>query len=88
LRKAPYRQDRRRRAAIGAAAAGCGARHRRRLPPGNPVLARRSGGKRDRPLGIEHFGQSGDIPDLYRAHGIDTDAILDAAARACLTTLR
>ena len=40
------------------------------------------------PLGVDRFGQSGDIPDLYRAYGIDTDAILDAAARACLTTLR
>ena len=37
------------------------------------------------PLGVDRFGQSGDIPDLYRAYGIDTDAILDAAARACLT---
>ena len=36
------------------------------------------------PLGVDRFGQSGDIPDLYRAYGIDTDAILDAAARACL----
>ncbi len=40
------------------------------------------------PLGVEHFGQSGDIPDLYRAYGIDKDAILDAAARACLLALR
>jgi pyruvate dehydrogenase E1 component len=40
------------------------------------------------PLGIDRFGQSGDIPDLYRAYGIDTDAILDAAARACLLALR
>jgi hypothetical protein len=39
-------------------------------------------------LGVDRFGQSGDIPDLYRAYGIDTDAILDAAARACLTALR
>jgi pyruvate dehydrogenase E1 component len=36
------------------------------------------------PLGVEHFGQSGDIPDLYRVYGLDADAILDAAARACL----
>ncbi len=36
------------------------------------------------PLGVERFGQSGDIPDLYRAYEIDADAILDAAARACL----
>ncbi len=33
------------------------------------------------PLGVEQFGQSGDIPDLYRAYGLDADAILDAAAR-------
>ena len=36
------------------------------------------------PLGVEHFGQSGDIPDLYRVYCIDSDAIVDAAARACL----
>ena len=35
-------------------------------------------------LGVERFGQSGDIPDLYRVHGIDTDAILEACAAACL----
>jgi pyruvate dehydrogenase E1 component len=29
------------------------------------------------PLGVDHFGQSGDIPDLYHAYGIDTEAILD-----------
>ena len=39
------------------------------------------------PLGVERFGQSGDIPDLYRAYGIDAEAILDAAARACLLAL-
>ena len=36
------------------------------------------------PLGIDHFGQSGDIPDLYRVYGIDAEAIIDAAARASL----
>jgi pyruvate dehydrogenase E1 component len=41
-------------------------------------------GHRVYPLGVAHFGQSGDIPDLYREHGIDADAILGAAARACL----
>jgi pyruvate dehydrogenase E1 component len=41
-------------------------------------------GHRIHPLGVDHFGQSGDIPDLYRVYGIDADAILDAAARACL----
>jgi len=45
---------------------------------GNPIV----------PLGVDRFGQSGDIADLYRAYGIDTEAILDAAARACLTALR
>ena len=35
-------------------------------------------------LGVEKFGQSSDIPDAYRLHGIDRDAILDAAAAACL----
>jgi pyruvate dehydrogenase E1 component len=40
------------------------------------------------PLGVDRFGQSGDIPDLYRAYHIDADAILDAAARACLLALR
>jgi pyruvate dehydrogenase E1 component len=33
------------------------------------------------PLGVEGFGQSADLPDLYRALSLDTDAILDAAAR-------
>ena len=33
------------------------------------------------PLGVDRFGQSGDIPDLYRAYGLDVDAILNAAAR-------
>ncbi len=32
-------------------------------------------------LGVDRFGQSGDIPDLYRAHRIDADAIVEAAAK-------
>jgi pyruvate dehydrogenase E1 component len=44
-------------------------------------------GQRIYPLGVEGFGQSGDIPDLYRHYGIDADAIIDAAARACLRRL-
>jgi pyruvate dehydrogenase E1 component len=40
------------------------------------------------PLGVDRFGQSGDIPDLYREYGIDRDAIVDAAARACLRVAR
>ena len=39
------------------------------------------------PLGVDRFGQSGDIADLYRAYGIDNEAIIDAAARACLRAL-
>ncbi len=35
-------------------------------------------------LGVEDFGQSGDIPDLYREYRLDVQAIVDAAARACL----
>src|ERR1700722_3701398 len=40
-------------------------------------------GHRVRPLGVEHFGQTGTIADLYRHYGIDADAI--AAAAAALT---
>jgi pyruvate dehydrogenase E1 component len=36
-------------------------------------------GQRLKPLGVSQFGQSGDIPDLYRAYGIDADAIFAAA---------
>jgi pyruvate dehydrogenase E1 component len=39
-------------------------------------------GQRVVPLGIEKFGQSGDIPDLYRTYGLDSAAIIDAVARA------
>ena len=41
-------------------------------------------GQRAIPLGPDHFGQSGDIPDLYCEYGMDTDAILDACAQALL----
>jgi pyruvate dehydrogenase E1 component len=44
-------------------------------------------GHRIYPLGVDAFGQSGDLPDLYRHYGIDSDAILDAAARACVKRL-
>jgi pyruvate dehydrogenase E1 component len=33
-----------------------------------------------RPLGVEHFGQTGSIPELYRHYGIDANAIVAAAA--------
>ncbi len=38
---------------------------------GNPV----------RSLGVTAFGQSADVPDLYRRHGIDAEAIVAAAAQ-------
>jgi pyruvate dehydrogenase E1 component len=41
-------------------------------------------GQRVQALGVDRFGQTGDIPALYRAYGLDTDAILDAAAAALL----
>jgi pyruvate dehydrogenase E1 component len=36
-------------------------------------------GHRTRPLGVEHFGQTGSIPELYRHYGIDANAIIAAA---------
>ncbi|HEX4041625.1 MAG TPA: transketolase [Xanthobacteraceae bacterium] len=36
-------------------------------------------GNRVRPLGVEHFGQTGSIPELYRHYGIDANAIIAAA---------
>lgn len=37
-------------------------------------------GQRVSALGIDSFGQVGDLPDLYRHYRLDTDAILDACA--------
>ena len=45
-------------------------------------------GQRVVPLGPDRFGQSGDIPDLYREYGLDTDAILDACAQAMLADVK
>ena len=50
---------------------------------GHPaILSWMAGVRRHRihALGVTEFGQSADIPDLYRTHGIDADAIVDAAA--------
>jgi pyruvate dehydrogenase E1 component len=41
-------------------------------------------GHRVSPLGTERFGQTGDLPDLYRHHRLDVDAIIDAAAELLL----
>merc|ERR1712113_588363 len=38
-------------------------------------------GHRVRPLGVQDFGQAGDIPDLYAYYGIDADAIIKACNR-------
>ena len=45
------------------------------------------GRQRVAPLGVESYGQSADIPDLSKAVGIDADAIINAAASACLARL-
>ncbi|WP_137388968.1 transketolase [Rhodoligotrophos defluvii] len=37
-------------------------------------------GHRTRSLGVEHFGQTGSIADLYRHYGIDAQGIISAAA--------
>ena len=72
------------------APAGAASAPTRRWSPSSTAIRRRCPGSaawrghRVVPLGVEHFGQSGDIPDLYRAYRLDADAILDAAARACL----
>ncbi len=66
------------------------------MPPGSAVVTILDGhpaalawlgavrGQRVVPLGVDRFGQSGDIPDLYGAYGLDESAILDACAQALL----
>ena len=41
-------------------------------------------GHRVESLGVEKFGQSGDIPDIYDYYRINTKAILDACAAVCM----
>ena len=36
-------------------------------------------GHRMEALGVEHFGQTGSLGDLYRHYGLDANAIIDAA---------
>jgi pyruvate dehydrogenase E1 component len=36
-------------------------------------------GQRTRSLGVEHFGETGTVQDLYRRHGIDAQSIVKAA---------
>ncbi len=37
-------------------------------------------GQRTVPLGVDRFGQTGDLPDLYREYGLDADAVIAAMA--------
>ncbi len=41
-------------------------------------------GQRVSPLGVDRFGQTGTLPDLYRAYRLDVDAIVEAAAELFL----
>ena len=41
-------------------------------------------GMRVSPLGVDRFGQTGDLPDLYRTYRLDAEAIVDAAAELFL----
>ncbi len=42
-------------------------------------------GHRVKALGVERFGQTGDLADLYRSYQLDADAIVDAAAALYLS---
>jgi pyruvate dehydrogenase E1 component len=41
-------------------------------------------GHRVSPLGVERFGQTGTLPDLYREYRLDSDAVVEAAAELFL----
>jgi len=45
-------------------------------------------GHKQQSLGVEHFGQSGDLIDLYRTYRIDQEAIEEAAASALVSRMR
>jgi len=49
-------------------------------PPGTLSWLGGVCGHRVAPLGVDRFGQSGDIPDLYREYRLDVDAIIGAVA--------
>jgi pyruvate dehydrogenase E1 component len=38
-------------------------------------------GRRVMPLGVDRFGQTGDLPDLYRTYRLDADAIIGSIAK-------
>lgn len=41
-------------------------------------------GQRVSPLGTDRFGQTGDLPDLYRTYRLDADAVVEAMAELLL----
>ncbi len=41
-------------------------------------------GHRISPLGVDRFGQTGDLPDLYRTYRLDADAVVEAMAELLL----
>jgi pyruvate dehydrogenase E1 component len=41
-------------------------------------------GHRVSPLGVDRFGQTGDLPDLHRVHRLGSEAIIDAVAELLL----
>lgn len=57
------------------------------LVDGSPATLSWLGGVRGQkvsPLGTDRFGQTGDLPDLYREYRLDSDAIADAVAELFL----
>src|SRR5262249_1788470 len=48
-------------------------------PPATLAWLGAVAGHRVRPLGVEHFGQTGSLAELYRHYGIDANAIVAAA---------
>ena len=64
--------------AVGAAAR-CRHRHGDRCLSRGALVDRRRLGHRVRALGVEHFGQSGSLSELYGHYGLDVNAILAAA---------
>jgi pyruvate dehydrogenase E1 component len=51
-------------------------------PPGALAWLGGVHGHRTAPLGLQGFGQCGDLQDLYRTYRLDAEAVLDAAAAA------
>ena len=57
------------------------------LIDGSPAALSWLGGVRGHkvsPLGVDRFGQTGSLPDLYRAYRLDVDALVEAAAELFL----